>query len=223
MTLYVIYMRVSTVEQAATHLGLDSQLRRCHEYVTKKGGHLIGSYEEVASGGFKTPRPICLAAIAKCKTTGATLLISELDRLGRSLAFLTMVRQQGIAIESVQHGTMSTMVFGMYATMAERERELISTRTKAGMARAREAGIRLGSPVGFKNGSTQNRANQDRREQAASHHAAAIRVLKVGRLDGETFEVIAERLGKYEFKTQSGLPYTAAKLRQLWKRVEAPA
>lgn len=220
MNLYVIYTRVSTAEQAATHLGLDSQLRRCHEYVTKKGGYLLDSFEEVASGGFKTARPVCLAAIAKCRSTGATLLISELDRLGRSLAFLTMVRQQGISIESVQHGTMSTMVFGMYATMAEREREIISTRTKAGMARAREAGVRLGSPAGFKTQNAQNKANQERHDQAANHHAAALRVLKVGRRDGETFEIVAQRLMKYEFKTQRGLPYTAAKLRQLWKRTE---
>ena len=210
---YVIYIRVSTKEQGESHLGLDSQLRRCRAYVTSHGGEVMAVFKEIASGGYQAHRPVAMEAIASCKARATTLLVSELDRLGRSLAFLTTVRQEGVMVESVHHGAMSTMVFGMYATMAERERELISLRTKAGMARAREAGVTLGSPAGF--GDAGQAANATRRKDAADYHAKVLRIVAAGREEGNGYRQIAERLQHYGFTTQTGQPYTDARLRKL--------
>lgn len=113
-------------------------------------------YEDLASGRFDD-RP-GLNACLKALQPGNTLVVWKLDRLGRSLKHLvTIVEElkqkdigfkvltgQGAQIDtSTSHGK---MVFGIFAALAEFERELISERTRAGLAAARARGRAGGRP-----------------------------------------------------------------------------
>ncbi|WP_084117945.1 recombinase family protein [Rhodococcus sp. p52] len=113
-------------------------------------------YEDKASG--KTDDRPHLAACLKALRAGDTLLVWKLDRLGRDLRHLVNIvhdlteRGVGLKVLTGQGAAIDTttasgkLVFGIFAALAEFERELISERTKAGLASARARGRKGGRP-----------------------------------------------------------------------------
>ena len=113
-------------------------------------------YEDQASGK-QDDRPQ-LAACLKALRSGDTLIVWKLDRLGRDLRHLVNVvhdlteRGVGLKVLTGQGAAIDTttasgkLVFGIFAALAEFERELISERTKAGLASARARGRKGGRP-----------------------------------------------------------------------------
>ena len=113
-------------------------------------------YEDKASGK-KDDRPL-LAACLKALRHGDTLLVWKLDRLGRDLRHLVNIvhdlteRGIGLKVLTGQGAAIDTttasgkLVFGIFAALAEFERELISERTIAGLASARARGRNGGRP-----------------------------------------------------------------------------
>ena len=140
------YMRISKADGSqATDLQLDA--------LVSAGVDPEQVYEDEASGA-KDDRP-GLAACLKALRKGDTLVVWKLDRLGRSLPHLVATmdelnkRKIGLKVLTGHGANIDTttaagkMVFGIFAALAEFERELISERTKAGLAAARARG-RLG-------------------------------------------------------------------------------
>jgi DNA invertase Pin-like site-specific DNA recombinase len=78
------YVRVSTKDQGSKRNGLESQIEHIKSYSKDNGYELIAINEEVMSGGLGlTYREVLKDTIETCCKTGATLLVSKLDRLGR--------------------------------------------------------------------------------------------------------------------------------------------
>ncbi|MGK8200703.1 recombinase family protein [Burkholderia cepacia] len=135
------YARVSTDEQ---HLGLQEDaltLAQCRFIETDRG---------ISGADFN--RPGLDKALRRLKT-GDTFVVWRLDRLGRSLPKLvdlvTSLEKRGIRFESITEAISTespggTLIFHMMAALAQFERSLISERTKAGMAAARQRGMVLG-------------------------------------------------------------------------------
>ena len=137
------YARVSTEEQ-----NLDLQT----EALKATGCEKI--FEDQGISGAAIERP-GLAAAIKHAGEGDVLVVWRLDRLGRSLPHLieviTGLREAGIGFHSLQEQIDTTSAggrfyFHMLGALAEFERELISERTKAGMASARRRGQHIGRP-----------------------------------------------------------------------------
>ncbi len=113
-------------------------------------------YEDLASGR-QDDRP-GLTACLKALREGDTLVVWKLDRLGRDLRHLVNTvhdltgRGVGLKVLAGQGAQVNTttaqgkLVFGIFAALAEFERELISERTKAGLASARARGRHGGAP-----------------------------------------------------------------------------
>lgn len=113
-------------------------------------------YEDRASGK-KDDRPQLIACL-KALRSGDTLIVWKLDRLGRDLRHLVNIvhdlteRGVGLKVLTGQGAAIDTttasgkLVFGIFAALAEFERELISERTKAGLASARARGRKGGRP-----------------------------------------------------------------------------
>lgn len=113
-------------------------------------------YEEQASGA-KDKRPV-LEACLKALRKGDALLVWRLDRLGRNLRHLVntvhTLTQRGVGLRVLSgHGAKidtttsnGKLVFGIFAALAEFERELISERTRAGLESARARGRVGGAP-----------------------------------------------------------------------------
>jgi DNA invertase Pin-like site-specific DNA recombinase len=141
MTSYIAYYRVSTDKQGRSGLGLDAQ----QEAVAPYRDQITHSFTEIESGS-DNRRPQLAAAIAMCKSTGATLLIAKIDRLSRDAGFLLTLRSSGLAIMAADMPHVGTLEFGIRAVFAQHEREEISRRTKAALAAAKARGQKLGSP-----------------------------------------------------------------------------
>ena len=143
------YMRVSKADGSqSTDLQRDALLAA--------GVDPEALYEDKASGK-KDDRPQ-LAACLKALRAGDTLVVWKLDRLGRDLRHLVNIvhdlteRGVGLKVLTGQGAAIDTttasgkLVFGIFAALAEYERELISERTVAGLASARARGRKGGAP-----------------------------------------------------------------------------
>lgn len=143
------YMRVSKADGSqSTDLQRDALL--------SAGVDPGNMYEDKASGK-KEDRPE-LASCLKALRSGDTLLVWKLDRLGRDLRHLVNIvhdlteRNVGLKVLTGQGAAIDTttasgkLVFGIFAALAEFERELISERTKAGLESARARGRKGGRP-----------------------------------------------------------------------------
>src|SRR5271169_117354 len=132
MKQYIAYYRVSTNKQGESRLGLDSQGVCVDEYVKDKG-IIISKYLEIESGK-KNNRPELLKAIEECKLTGATLIVNKLDRLSRNVSFLFALKDNNIDFLCCDQPELNTLTLGIFATVAQYEREIISERTKKALA-----------------------------------------------------------------------------------------
>ena len=143
------YMRVSKADGSqATDLQRDA--------LVAAGVDPAHLYEDHASGR-REDRP-GLAAGLKALRAGDTLVVWKLDRLGRDLRHLINtvhdLTGRGIGLKVLTgHGAAidtttaaGKLVFGIFAALAEFERELIAERTLAGVASARARGRRGGRP-----------------------------------------------------------------------------
>lgn len=141
MKRHVAYYRVSTKRQGDSGLGLDAQREAVRRFLS--GAPLLAEHEEVESGG-RSDRPALDAALRDCRIHRATLVIAKLDRLARSVAFISRLQEEGVDFVAVDNPHANTFTVQVMAAMAEFERKLISERTKAALEAARSRGSRLG-------------------------------------------------------------------------------
>lgn len=130
MTKYVTYTRVSTQKQGVSGLGLEAQEMAVAHYIAARPGDVIGRFAETESGKSHVNRPELAKAIALCKKEGAVLLIAKLDRLARDLHFISGLMKE-VDFVAADMPNADKFMIHIYAAMAEREREMISERTKA--------------------------------------------------------------------------------------------
>jgi len=146
MNRFVAYYRVSTKRQGASGLGLDAQRDAVRQFVGD-GGELVAEFEEIESGK-RADRPALDAALKECRLRGATLLIAKLDRLSRSVAFLSKLMEEGAEFRAVDMPDANRLLLHVMAAMAQHEREMVSQRTKAALKAAKDRGVRLGGRRG---------------------------------------------------------------------------
>lgn len=130
---YISYLRVSTQKQGAEGLGISAQRAMCEQFVRSKGGEIVKEFLDVESGKSRT-RAELWAAIEYAKANNVPLVIAKLDRLARDVEFTFKVMNTGIEIHFTDMPVVNTMILGVFASVAQYERELISARTKAAFA-----------------------------------------------------------------------------------------
>jgi DNA invertase Pin-like site-specific DNA recombinase len=129
--LIVEYHRASTTRQGADGLGIDAQKQMCINYLNGGKWKVIGEFIEVESGGkSEKERPQLDAALALCQKHGATLLVAKLDRLSRSVAFVSRLMESGIKFVCADQPHVSDLTIHIIVAMAQYEREQISDRVK---------------------------------------------------------------------------------------------
>jgi DNA invertase Pin-like site-specific DNA recombinase len=142
MEKYVGYVRTSTGRQV---LGLDEQKSRIDQFIQASHDELIDIVTEQESG--KNNKRIGLDnAINLCIKNGYTLLFTKLDRLSREVEFLFTLRNKGVKLRCIELPELNTLTLGIFGSVAQWERELISTRTKNGLNELSKQGIKLGTP-----------------------------------------------------------------------------
>ena len=137
------YYRVSTERQGQSGLGLEAQQLSVTTFAKANGYDLGKAFVEVESGK-RQKRPILLKALQQCKEQKATLLIARLDRLARSVLFVSTLMESGVEFKAVDNPYASKLVVHIMAAFAEHERDVISANTKAALQAAKTRGVQLG-------------------------------------------------------------------------------
>jgi len=195
----VAYYRVSTVEQGSSRLGLEAQREAVREYAGRMGLPLFSEFEEVVST--RKERPVFEEALQMCEQLGHTLAVARLDRLSRDLHTITSLQRSGVDFVAVDMPGASKFMIQILGAVAENERDMISERTKAALARAKANGKRLGAPDPLANIAAVVYA----RSLAAEEFRAGIRdELRGMRDSGATFQQIADHLNRKNSPTPSG-------------------
>jgi DNA invertase Pin-like site-specific DNA recombinase len=148
-----IYARVSTSNNGQNP---EMQLLELREHCQRRGWEIVGEYVDAGISGAKERRPQLDRLMADCRRRRAdVVLVYRYDRFARSLRQLVNAleefRSLGIEFISLHEGVDTStpngrLVFGIFASIAEFERELIRDRVKSGVAAARSKGKRLGRP-----------------------------------------------------------------------------
>lgn len=141
---YIAYYRVSTKKQGKSGLGLEAQQKIIAEFVASSGGELVAEYTEVESGKVDD-RPKLVAAMKQADLVGGRLLVAKLDRLSRDLNFITSLQKTKVDFSICDLPGCDNFTIHLYGALAQKERELISARTKAGLAAAKARGQKLGT------------------------------------------------------------------------------
>lgn len=143
----VAYYRVSTEGQARSGLGIDAQRQAVRTLCEGRGWQLIAEHTEVESGKVAT-RPELIAALHHAKITGGLLVVAKLDRLSRSVAFLSALQDSGARFIAADMPEATELTVHIMAAVAQAERKAIGKRTKEALQAARAAGRTLGNPNG---------------------------------------------------------------------------
>jgi len=141
---FIAYYRVSTDRQGRSGLGLEAQREAVGQFLAGKTATVTAEYVEIESGG-KSDRPKLAEALEACERHKATLLIAKLDRLARSVAFISALMEARTNFLAVDMPHASRLVLHVMAAFAEHERDMIRERTKAALAAAKARGVRLGT------------------------------------------------------------------------------
>lgn len=172
---YIAYYRVSTQRQGASGLGLEAQQATVTQHLN--GLLPIAAFVEVESGR-KADRPELQRAIAACRVHKATLIVAKVDRLARSVAFLSALLESGISVAFCDlpqiEGPTGRFMLQQMAAVAELEAGLISQRTKAALQAARERGAQVGNPGNLRNRDIGAQRSAESRARSADRHARDI-------------------------------------------------
>src|SRR5277367_1119144 len=147
-----IYARVSTNNGQDPHM----QIRELREYCKRRGWEIEGEYVDAGVSGAKEHRPQLDVLLAACRKRRLdAVIVYRYDRFARSLRQLVNAleefRSLGIEFISLHEGVDTStpngrLIFGIFASIAEFERELIRDRVRSGLALARAQGKRPGRP-----------------------------------------------------------------------------
>lgn len=194
---YVVYERVSTDRQGKSGLGLEAQERAVASYISQRDGERVATFVETESGKSHRNRPELAKARELCLKTGATLLIAKLDRLARNVHFISGLMEDGLNFVAADMPNADKFMIHIYAAMAERERELISERTKAAFVSAQK---RNGYWPG-KEGRQKSADKADQRARELEPYIVELRAAGVTTLRGIA-DGLSKRLGKNFHATQ---------------------
>lgn len=144
----VAYIRVPTARQGRSGLGLEAQQAAIARFCEPQGYEIVATHVEVETGKGSDAldrRPELAAALAEAKQKRCPLLVAKLDRLSRDVAFIAGLMSQRVPFVVAELGAdADPFMLHIYAGLAEKERRLISARTKAALQVAKARGKRLG-------------------------------------------------------------------------------
>jgi DNA invertase Pin-like site-specific DNA recombinase len=221
--LHVAYYRVSTSKQGEGGNGIQAQKDAVSRLLSSINppAELIQEFTEVESGGDNN-RPKLLEALALCKKTSATLVISKLDRLSRNAAFLLGLQDSKTPFVCCDYPSANELTIGLLAVIAQEERRMISARTKAALAVVKARGVKLGNPrpeVAIAAMRAANTANKVKRAQAVYKAIRQCRGTGVKTLKG-----LAECLELRGYKTpRGGTTWTETAVRRVLLVMEPAA
>ena len=204
------YIRVSTEEQNDSHAGLEAQEAAIRSEVERRGWHLAELYVDVASGKTMRKRDqlgIALRALSAGDVDA--LVVAKLDRLSRSVLDFAGIMETAAtekwSLVVIDLGVDTTtpngeLVANIMISMAQWERRIIGERTKSALAAVKARGTRVGRKSGVAD--------------------ETVRLIRVMRDAGNSWQKIADALTTESVQTGQGGQWHAATVRRIHLRSE---
>jgi DNA invertase Pin-like site-specific DNA recombinase len=160
----VAYYRVSTKQQHRSGLGLEAQRAALTRFAEAERLKIIAEFVEAETGKGADAldrRPQLAAALAAARSARCPVLVSKLDRLSRDVAFISGLMAQRVPFIVAELGRdADPFMLHIYAALAEKERRLISERTRSALASKRAQGASLGNPRNLGEAGSMGRTTQ---------------------------------------------------------------
>jgi DNA invertase Pin-like site-specific DNA recombinase len=146
---FIAYYRVSTDKQGKSGLGLEAQRLAVMNYLNGGEWKIIAEFTEVETGK-RADRPQLDAALKAARLHRAAIVVSKVDRLTRSVAFLSKLLEADVDVRFADlpqiEGPTGRFMLQQMASVAELEAGMIADRTKKALAAAKANGKKLGGP-----------------------------------------------------------------------------
>jgi DNA invertase Pin-like site-specific DNA recombinase len=203
------YVRVSTAKQGRSGLGLKAQEAALAKFAEAEGFRFLQTFTEVESGKRTDDRPELAAAIAMAGKRKAPIIVAKLDRLSRDVHYISGLMKHRVPFIVTELGAdTDPFLLHIYAALAEKERALISRRTKDALAAAKARGVRLGG--------LRSKGEEYQREAAA--RAEQLRPI-FEELSGLSARGTAEELNRRGIPTASGGKWHAVQVIRVRERL----
>jgi DNA invertase Pin-like site-specific DNA recombinase len=210
MSQVISYLRVSTQRQGASGLGLEAQRAAVQAYCETHGTEVIREFQEIESGRH-SERPILRQAIAHTKKIKGVLLIAKLDRLARSVAFISNLMDSDIEFRACDLPEANRLLLHVMAAVGEAEAKAISDRTVAALAAAKARGTALGGLNPHSRNLDQaarekgaRNAGKSLKAQALEAYAEILPLIQSLKAQGFTLQAIADELTAQGHLTRTG-------------------
>lgn len=146
----ITYIRVSTSGQGRSGLGIEAQRQTLTHFATTEGYEVVREFVEVETGKGSDAldrRPQLKAALAAARKLRCHVGVAKLDRLSRDVHFISGLMAHKVPFVVAELGPdVDPFVLHLFAALAEKERALISTRTRQALSAAKARGVTLGNP-----------------------------------------------------------------------------
>jgi DNA invertase Pin-like site-specific DNA recombinase len=215
----VAYVRVSTSKQGKSGLGVEAQRQAIARFAEAEGLIVASEHVEVETGKGADAldlRPQLRLALDRARKLRCPIVVAKLDRLSRDVAFIAGLMAQRVPFVVAELGPdIDPFILHIYAALAEKERAMISARTKEALAQAKARGVRLGNP----------RLHDVRVKAVESVKAAADRfavnvlpLIRPLRAEGKSLREIAKALNERGVPTARGGNWAATQIAEILKR-----
>jgi DNA invertase Pin-like site-specific DNA recombinase len=144
------YVRVSTAKQGHSGLGIEAQKEALERFAATEGFQILRVFVEVETGKGSDAldrRPQLAAALSEARRQRCYVGVAKLDRLSRDVHFISGLMAHRVPFVVAELGPdVDPFILHLFAALAQKERAMISARTKAALAAAKARGVTLGSP-----------------------------------------------------------------------------
>jgi DNA invertase Pin-like site-specific DNA recombinase len=217
----VAYLRVSTQRQRRSGLGIEAQRAAIARFAEIEDLTIVAEFVEAETGKGSDAldrRPQLAAALAAARSAKCSVVVAKLDRLSRDVAFVSGLMAQRVPFIVAELGRdADPFMLHLYAALAEKERRLISERTKAALAAKKAAGARLGNPRNVKQAGELGRSVQI--ADADAFVAGLMPVIEAIRGTGATtLEAMTQALNRRGIRSPRGGRWYASSVANLLDR-----
>jgi len=217
----IAYYRVSTVRQGRSGLGVEAQKMAVQRFAAAEGFNLIAEHVEVETGKGSDAldrRPQLAAALARARKERCAVMVAKLDRLSRDVHFISGLMAHRVPFIVAELGAdADPFMLHLYAALAEKERALISARTKAALAAKKAGGAKLGNPRAAEAAVKAHAANRAAADRFAGNILPMVREIQAA---GRTsLREIAATLNARGIRSARGGRWGSSSVRNLLLRV----
>jgi DNA invertase Pin-like site-specific DNA recombinase len=146
----ITYIRVSTSQQGRSGLGIEAQRHTLANFAQAEGLTVTREFVEVETGKGSDAldrRPQLKAALVAGRKLKCHVAVAKLDRLSRDVHFISGLMAHKVPFLVAELGPdVDPFVLHLFAALAEKERALISTRTRQALSAAKARGVTLDNP-----------------------------------------------------------------------------